>query len=909
MELTQDYLHDYGLKKAFYPAEDSFKKILIGKVLLRKSYDSSVASLSHFVTSLDVKSSARYRSYLLELDLSSVSEKASKEAKDKAISEMVINRLTQSLRTFLFNGVNERNRFEFEFKLLDFLERFERLSYEKNVTLVNALYKEFYDAVQTELRLGDTVLSEPATDAALNAEAPVDLYKEGLSKFYNNDDAYFKSTFEAHLVSRKASDVQNAVRASKYSSLLPNTEYNFQVTTEAQKNRINAAFAAAKIHPRNLVFGENNVRWYNYVHHAHNGNEEEATQALYDLLDGTASIEEMNSFRGYLPITNIPLLRERFEVSDYDIYRSDFGTGMGPLEVINPVNLKHAWSYGNPVDEVRHNRYGRYLEEVREKRRARALHPTPDADDEDLTEEVDFGLEEEPHRGTFKKLTAFVDPRLHYQHLFNRGEAEERKQKEELLAMLEEDEKTIEMMQRYNDQRAAALRRKNKLVDLEAGEDTQATVVSDQPTKQPASFKSRLHHSMRINSSSFGLKNAADVEDIDNINFDNSVNEVFGTRVLSREESERIAWDMRFLLAVIMEKGAVARFANRVFLILYNNKLRILQVQMQEEFKEESLLSKLPYHEEVYKKEAERKRKVSIKPSPKKPSEKHVNMYAIEESSGDESEDEEDNESEEEDEEEEEIEEKEEASMDKPASFKKEEVKEKVREKQLIAKAKTTAIVPAKKKKTRTGATSLNINIPDVVKSFDFAKIKSRFFEDENGHLKIPYNGDVQKYISYVIQFFKEKDWSSFQANLVWFAKKIYSELEYYTGVLIRKAREINFDYEKVISMIRYYMMKAAVISKPIQNYAIEAVKKVPRLVNSDEFRGGLLKVLNFLVLCIGELKKYSGQIVQLANYKSILYNAAGKVIEYSGPAIKSAMSGGTKLLTTAGKGGVMLLK
>ena len=904
MQITQDYLHDYGLKKAFYPAEDSFKKILIGKVLLRKSYDASVASLSHFVTLLDVKTSSRYRTYLLELDLSGIPEKASKESKDKAISEMVISRLTQSLRTFLFNGVNERNRFEFEFKLLDFLERFERLSYEKNVTAVTALYKEFYDAVQSELRLGDTVLKEDATNTALNAEAPVDLYKEGLSKFYNDDDAYFKSTFEAHLVTRNASDVQNAVRASKYSSLLPNTEYNFDVTTEAQKDRINAAFAAAKIHPRNLIFGENNVRWYNYVHHAHSGDEEEATQTLYDLLDGNASIQQMNTFRGYLPITNIPLLRERFEVSDYDMYRSDFGTGMGPLEVINPTNLKHAWSHGNPVDEVRHNKYGRYLEEVREKRRARALHPVPDADDEDLTEEVDFGLEEEPHRGTFKKLTGFVDPRLHYQHLFNRGEAEERKQKEELLAMLEEDEKTIEMMQRYNDQRAAALRRKNKLIDLESGDDSQATVVSDQPTKQPASFKSRLHHSMRINSSSFGLKNIADVENIDNINFDNSVNEVFGTRVLSREESERIAWDMRFLLGVIAEKGGIARFANRVFLILYNTKLRILQVQMQEEFKEESLLSKLPYHEEVYKKEAERKRKVSIKPS-KKPSEKHANMYAIEESSGDESSDEEDNESEEE----EDIEEKEEATMVKPDSLKKEEVKEKAREKELIKKAKSTALVPAKKKKSRTGATSLNINIPDVVKSFDFGKIKSRFFEDENGHLKIPYNGDVQKYVSYVIQFFKEKDWASFQANLVWFAKKIYSELEYYTGVLIHKAQEIDFDYEKVISMIRYYMMKAAVISKPLANYAIEAVKKVPRLVKSDEFRGGLLKVLNFLVLCIGELKKYSGQIVQLANYKSILYNAAGKVIKYSGTAIKGTMSGGTKLITTAGKGGVMLLK
>jgi hypothetical protein len=232
-----------------------------------------------------------------------------------------------------------------------------------------------------------------------------------------------------------------------------------------------------------------------------------------------------------------------------------------------------------------------------------------------------------------------------------------------------------------------------------------------------------------------------------------------------------------------------------------------------------------------------------------------------------------------------------------------------VLEKQLVNKAKSTALVPAKKKKARTGATSLNISIPDVVKSFDFGKIKSRFFEDEEGHLKIPYNGDVQRYISYVIQYFKGKDYTAFKSNLMWFAKKLYSELEYYVGVLIRKAREIDFDYQKVIEIIRFLYMKAAVVSKPLANYAIEVVKKVPRLVNSAEFRGGLLKVLNFLVLCIGELKKYSGDIVNLANAKSILYGAAGKMIEYAGPVIKTSMSTGTKALTTGGKSAMLLLK
>mgnify|MGYP000688632622 CR=1 FL=1 len=909
MDVSTDYFARFGRQHAHFFESKDFRRILVQAVLMRKCFDSSGPELKKFLYNLELKNTSPYNSFLLGFDVDRATQGFEGDSMKKALAlrSAIVERLAMSLRIFFFLGLEEMMRMDFQNYLIRSLATLEQLSYHKEPEEVRKqFFKELYDRSWEHLHYGDMNLvgASPSLLDKRNPEA----FSVVMDKYYGGDRNAFNTDFDKFLAGKGESKAFRSMRGTSASAFIPDQRYAFHVVTEAMLNNINAAFRKAAIHPRTLMLGKNNSIWFNYVDHVHHGDEEAATRTLYAVLEGIATMDELNSFSGYLPMNDIQLLRDRFQLTDYDLYVNEFrpidrtsmDASMGPLEVINPANLWHGWKHGNPVDEVKHNKYGKYLEEMREKRNKRASYGTnPDDEipsDENLAEQLDFGAGE---RGILRKLGTFTDPRFHYQHLFNRGESEERKQKDELLAALKESEERNEAYERYNAARRAALAKKKRLA---SGDEDQGEAPLAHPAPEPdkPNFKARRHDSMRVKPSSFfGIEEKGLVKTT-NKNWRDMVEATLGVHELNSIQKSEILSDVRFVFQIIAELNIREAFFAMLMKIIYNNKLQLLQADYKEEVNSELVLKQLPYHEEVFKKEEVKKQARAIKESGKgrpRKSEKMSDMYAIDESSsGSElSEDAEFSDEEEELAAAENIiikanEKKEDAKLVKPESFKKMEKVEKSNEKQLVQ------ALAKKEPKKRTGAKGIDISLPSMPDLKDFKKVTNLFFEDKNGHLKIPWNGDVQKYVSYVIEHFKGGD---LQKNLIWFVEKIFRDLQYYVGVLKQKAMSVDFDLNKLTQIIQFYYTKLALVIKPVGGYAVEHIRKIPHLVSSDQFQGGLLKVFDFLVMCVAELKKYSKNVVDFVNDRALLTNISGVIQEYVYPAITK----GTSTVVSAIKG------
>lgn len=880
--ISSDEMHDFGLANASYPTNPTFKSILTIHALLLKSYKQILPQLIRFLQQADLQKSSIFYKWNIK-----------RENIEKAIV-----RLASSLNFFIFHGFEEKNRLEFEMKLMYFLNAFEDAHFKKDRNALSSIYVEFFNVLVLQLQIG-----EPSTSMTFHPLVNPNLRSDAIIRHFNgSEDEYIKSYNDILDGNINANHLE--MIGTEHEELLPNPQYNYDIEDEDDVMQFNARMKAHPIHPTNIKFGHPQ-HWINHVQHHHGGDEEKATSSLYRVLEGEGTKEDYKSFRGVMPLHDDAMLQSKFVHSDWDRYVKNMkARNMGsPLDIFDPRNIKYGLTHSSSVDYKKHNKYSDLVDEMKKEENERYSHNNIHSiDDDDTTFGIKapaflkpnyfvstvMGKDLEGQRDLQQKLHEALTkcnsqlkeakrevrelkkeaPKVSGLYSENTHDNDNTNEFDELLkeepktfdgiipstlhgkkqTLQRELDTTYEALQHCNDELRRVLAEKKKLLDNRTLETSKST------------FGTHLNNHMRVTPYTFNPRSFGKDEKENVYEFKDSLYELYEKHQLSPEKESIIYDDVRHLIEILKEKNDVnliRTLSNLILLTMYRQKLVMLGEIVEDQMEQDGLLktNHLPYHDTYYE-ELHRNQIQNFHNDAGKgemnndPAHSRVHDYAYNA----------------------------EKELEPLGSFYLAEEDEVVDGK--IADLKHTKVY----------------EIPEHVEQMSKKDVDDRllFESTDKGIVKIPKKLNPKRIVDFIINLFHGNE-----NKILLYAKGVIESIKKVINSIYEKAKSNGINLEFVTQKIMSITGIWDNIKGPLKDYAVQAINYIPKLVNLSKVlevaKEGIWKILQYLSLVVSWLMMYSKKVYNYVVESKVLWNSVLPLLQNAGTYVSSAASSVTK--------------
>ncbi len=885
--LTSDKIHQYGLHNLAYPEQPLFQQLLAIHVLLSNCFETVVPFLAAAIKNLSVEQSAAFEIWL-------------RNKKGVTIDDAAMQ-LATSFAYFIYHGFEEHNRLNFEIKFINTLSEYEAANFNRVSQALKEIKLAFFNMIDWEFKFGAVF-----QDKNVKLSSPVDerAFRNGLEKFYESDDVKYNEQFQGLLDKGKFYPEMAALgNDSHYKMMVPDVESNFLVNS-SNLQMFNCQIKESNLDADKIHFSAQQL--HNYAAHHHRGDVESARGTMRTVLSGDGTLDQVRTFRGYLPLGNKRKM-DAIRHDDYQEYLDEMERkGMGsPFEVLNPWNIVTSHKYG---DEGSSSSKQKYYDEIEKGERIAAEEA-----DTDVSGNSSFGI----------SMPAFVKP-AYQLHKFTGSDVK---------ALREERDKLYAALVRCNEDKKKYYAKRKELLNTDSFNDVVTPDEDSSNTENAESFQGKsfgchftcnMSDHMNVHPMLFETLSIRGNELIHAQDFKQSLVELYGKENLTAFEMEAKKFDVSTVLSLLKDNGeeAIDNMMEIIFSNMYEMKLRLMGMNNAVEREESTgFIKTLPYHKQLTKKKEYLKQKLIEKKN-----------AALDRTNGEREldEDEEDNE---------ELEIRGNPIIEEPDHEE--------NEKQLAIYGKNYDLTDHIESKNSKEINSKLLLSKEVVVDEDNEVVTDVLGNPETiTTVKIPKSLDVSKYTSFILSFFKGgiakvknpieklKLIKESDNRLVGFAQKITRTMVEVINKWTEKVRSVGGDLPALVDKIKGIIGQLDYIKGPIKGYAVRTINFIPTLVKTSQIEQGAEKVLKFLTSALGQLmqavpKVFSfvienkqlwatalNLIKNVGTYGSkgvaLLSKGGGQITTNIGPLmVKSLGTVGksTKLLTAVGNGAGALVK